>query len=35
MLPPGKRINMTLVESTPLPTGVVYMRYRRAVEKTN
>lgn len=29
MLPAGKRINLTLVESTPLPTGVVYMRYRR------
>lgn len=27
----GKRINLTLVESSPLPTGVVYMRYRRAV----
>ncbi len=35
MLPPGKRINLTLVESTPLPTGVVYMRYRRTAEKTN
>lgn len=30
MLPPGKRINLKLVESTPLPTGVVYMRYRRS-----
>jgi len=30
MLPPGKRINLTLVEATPLPTGVVYMRYRRS-----
>jgi dihydrofolate reductase len=35
MLPAGRRINLTLVESTPLPTGVVYMRYRRPVEKTN
>jgi dihydrofolate reductase len=26
---PGKRLNLTLVEVTPLPTGVVYMRYRR------
>ena len=30
VFPPGKRINLTLVEATPLPTGVVYMRYRRA-----
>ena len=27
----GKRLNLTLVEATPLPTGVVFMRYRRAV----
>ena len=25
----GKRINFTLVETSPLPTGVVYLRYRR------
>jgi dihydrofolate reductase len=25
----GKRINLTLVETEPLPTGVVFMRYRR------
>src|SRR5215510_12956970 len=25
----GKRLNLTLVEATPLPTGVVFMRYRR------
>jgi dihydrofolate reductase len=25
----GTRLDMTLVEATPLPTGVVYMRYRR------
>jgi dihydrofolate reductase len=29
LFPEGKRINMTLVEAAPLPTGVVYMRYRR------
>ena len=26
----GKRINLTLVEASPLPTGVVFMRYRRS-----
>ncbi len=26
----GKRLNLKLVEATPLPTGVVFMRYRRA-----
>lgn len=30
LFPEGKRLNLTLVESSPLPTGVVYMRYRRA-----
>ncbi len=30
LYPEGKRINLTLVEASPLPTGVVYMRYRRA-----
>ena len=25
----GKRLDLTLVEAAPLPTGVVYMRYRR------
>jgi dihydrofolate reductase len=30
IFPTGKRINLELVEATPLPTGVVYMRYRRA-----
>ena len=29
LYPQGKRINLTLVEATPLPTGVVFMRYRR------
>ena len=29
LFPEGKRLNLTLVEATPLPTGVVYMRYRR------
>lgn len=28
--PQGSRLNFKLVEATPLPTGVVYMRYRRA-----
>lgn len=30
LYPPGKRLNLTLVEASPLPTGVVFMRYRRA-----
>jgi dihydrofolate reductase len=30
LFPDGKRIDMTLVEAKPLPTGVVFMRYRRA-----
>jgi dihydrofolate reductase len=30
LFPDGKRLNLTLVEATPLPTGVVFMRYRRA-----
>lgn len=30
LYPGGTRQNLTLVEVTPLPTGVVYMRYRRA-----
>jgi dihydrofolate reductase len=29
LFPPGKRLNLTLVEALPLPTGVVFMRYRR------
>jgi dihydrofolate reductase len=29
LFPEGKRIGLTLVEATPLPTGVVFMRYRR------
>jgi dihydrofolate reductase len=29
LFPEGKRIELTLVETLPLPTGVVYMRYRR------
>lgn len=28
--PPGKRLDLALVEAAPLPTGVVFMRYRRA-----
>jgi dihydrofolate reductase len=30
IFPSGKRLNLALVEASPLPTGVVYMRYRRA-----
>lgn len=30
LYPDGTRLSLTLVEATPLPTGVVYMRYRRA-----
>lgn len=30
IFPAGKRLNLTLVEASPLPTGVVFMRYRRA-----
>ena len=30
LFPDGKRIELTLAEAVPLPTGVVYMRYRRA-----
>lgn len=30
LYPEGKRVNMKLVEASPLPTGVVYTRYRRA-----
>lgn len=30
LFPDGKRQDLTLVEATPLPTGVVYMRYRRS-----
>jgi dihydrofolate reductase len=30
LFPVGKRLNLALVELTPLPTGVVFMRYRRA-----
>jgi dihydrofolate reductase len=30
IFPDGKRLNLRLVEASPLPTGVVYMRYRRA-----
>ncbi len=31
IFPEGKRLALSLVETSPLPTGVVYMRYRRAV----
>jgi dihydrofolate reductase len=30
LYPHGKRLDMTLVEASPLPSGVVFMRYRRA-----
>jgi dihydrofolate reductase len=30
LFPMGKRFNLTLVEASPLPTGVVFMRYRCA-----
>ena len=30
LFPDGRRINLRLLEATPLPTGVVYMRYTRA-----
>jgi dihydrofolate reductase len=29
LFPVGKRLDLTLVEASPLPTGVVFMRYRR------
>lgn len=29
IFPEGTRIDLTLVEASPLPTGVVYLRYRR------
>lgn len=30
LFPEGKRLDLRLVEASPLPTGVVFMRYRRA-----
>ena len=30
LYPEGKRLNLTLVETSAMPTGVVFMRYRRA-----
>jgi dihydrofolate reductase len=30
LFPAGKRLDLTLVEASPLPTGVVFMRYRRS-----
>ena len=32
LFPDGKRLDLKLVEASPLPTGVVFMRYRRAAE---
>lgn len=30
LFPQGKRVDLTLLEATPMPTGVVYMRYGRS-----
>lgn len=30
LFPEGKRLDLVLVEASPLPTGVVFMRYRRS-----
>ena len=30
LFPAGKRLDLTLVETSPLPTGVVFLRYRRS-----
>ena len=30
LFPEGRRINLKLVEASPIPSGVVFMRYRRA-----
>ena len=30
LYPEGKRLDLKLVEASPLPTGVVFMRYQRA-----
>lgn len=30
LYPQEKRLDLTLVETSPLPTGVVFMRYRRS-----
>ena len=32
LFPEGKRFDLTLVEASPLPTGVVFMRYRRTAQ---
>ncbi len=32
LFPEGYRLNLTLVEASPLPTGVVFMRYRRPAQ---
>ena len=29
LFPDGHHVSLSLVEATPLPTGVVFMRYRR------
>jgi dihydrofolate reductase len=33
LFPDGKRLDLTLVEATALPTGVVFARYRRAARR--
>jgi dihydrofolate reductase len=30
LFPEGKRVSLKLIESSPLPTGVVYQRYQTA-----
>jgi dihydrofolate reductase len=32
LFPEGRRLDLTLVDASPLPTGVVFMRYRRAAQ---
>lgn len=32
LYPEGTRLDLTLVEAVPLPTGVVFLRYRPAVQ---
>jgi len=30
LFPDGRRVNLRLIEASPLPSGVVFMRYARA-----
>jgi hypothetical protein len=32
LYPEGKRLDLKLVEASPLPTGVVFMRYRHSTK---